>query len=60
MYIYVYISLNSGRTPGILQIGRERRPRTPQIPSNNPRKSLMFEAGVGDRLATLKVSRAKR
>jgi hypothetical protein len=31
----------------------------PQISSNNPRKSLIFEAGVGDRLATLRVPRAK-
>ena len=48
------------RTPGIPQIGRERRPRTPQISSNNHRKSLIFEAGVRDRLATLRVSKAKR
>ncbi len=47
------------RTPGIPQIGRERRTRTYQISSNNPRKSLIFEAGVGDRLATIRVSKAK-
>ncbi len=50
----------SGWTPGIPQIGRERRPRTPQISSNCTRRSLIFEAGVGDRLATLRVCRAKR
>ena len=50
----------SRRTPGIPQIGRERRPQTPQISSNSPRKRLLFEAAVGDRLATLGVSRAKR
>ena len=31
----------------------------PQISSNNQRKSLIFEAGVRDRLATLRVPRAK-
>ncbi len=46
--------------PGIHQISRERWPRTPQMSSNNPRQSVIFEAGVGDRLATLRVSRAKR
>ncbi len=52
--------VNPGRTPGIPQIGRERRPRTPQISSNSPKKSLIFEAGVGDLLASLRVSKAKR
>ena len=55
-----YIFLIPARNPGIPHIGRGRRPQTPQISSNSPRKSLIFEAGVGDRLATLRVSRAKR
>ncbi len=49
--------MGSDLTP---QIGRERPTRTPQISSNSPKKSLMFEAGVGYRLATLRVSKAKR
>ncbi len=32
----------------------------PQTSSNNNKKSLIFEAGVGDRLATLRVTRARR
>ncbi len=48
------------RTPGIPQIVREWRPGTPQISSSSLRKSLIFEAGLGDQLATLRVSRAKR
>ncbi len=47
------------RTPGILQIGRGRRPRTPKISPNGHKKRLIFEAGVRDRLATLRVSSAK-
>ncbi len=65
IYIYVYIYIFfffsvRARTPRIPQIGRERRPRTHQISSNRQKKSLIVEAGgVGDRLATLRVSRAK-
>ncbi len=57
--LLTHICLIPARTPGIPQIGRERRARTPQISSSSPRKSLMFEAGVGDLLATLRVSRAE-
>ncbi len=32
----------------------------PQISLNNHRKSLICEAGVGNRLATLRVSKTKR
>ena len=45
-------------SPGIPLIGRERRPRAPRHRRTAQRKSLIFEAGVGDRLATLRVSRA--
>ena len=55
----IYFLFRPG-TPGTLKIGRERRPRTPQISSSSPGKSLIFEAGVGDRLATIRVSKAKR
>ncbi len=55
-----YVFFKPARAPGTLIIGRRWGPRTPQISSNSRRKSLMFEAGVGDRLATLKVSREKR
>ncbi len=58
-HLCTYI-LNTGRTPGTPQIGQEMRPRTPQISSNIPRESLIVEAGLGDRLATLRVSKAKR
>ena len=54
----IYIFLVPGRTPGILQIGRERRPRTPDI-VEQPKEVVDFEVGVGDRLATLRVSEAK-
>ncbi len=55
-----YVFFSPARAPGTPNIGQKRGPRAPQISSDCPRKSLDFEAGVGDRLATLRVSRAKR
>ncbi len=52
-----YMFLKLARTPGTPQFGRKRRPRIPRIWSNGRTTSLVFEAGIGDRLGTLKVSK---
>ncbi len=46
--------------PGDTQIGREWRPGTPWTSSSGPRKSLVFEAEVGGRMATLKTGEGDR
>ncbi len=55
-----YVFVQPARTPRTPKMRRKWGPRTPQISSKCARKSLIFEAGVGDRLATHTVSRAKR
>ena len=55
--IYIF---NSGPDPRDPPNRPGKADPDPQISSNNYRKLSIFEAGVGDRLATLKVSRAKR
>ena len=59
MLLKIYI-FNSGRDPRDPPNRPGKADPDPQISSNNHRQSLISEAGVGDRLATLRVSRAKR
>ena len=55
--IYIF---DSGRDPRDPPNRPEKADPDPQISLKNHRTLLIFEAGVGDRLATLRVSRAKR